>query len=69
MNAELLVQNNGKTGVWISQDSTAHFVELSIAARSNKLVGVKSGVDENTKILVPNPNKKTLSQGMTIHHD
>lgn len=69
INAELLVQYSGKTGIWISKDSTAHFVELAIVARSNNLVGIKSGVDESTKILVPNPNKKTLSEGMTIHHD
>jgi multidrug efflux pump subunit AcrA (membrane-fusion protein) len=69
IDAVLVVQNSGKTGVWISKDSTAHFVELSIVARSNKLVGVKSGVDESTKILVPNLNKKTLSEGMKIHHD
>lgn len=69
INAELLVQYSGNTGIWISKDSTAHFVELAIVARSNNLVGVKSGVDGSTKILVPNPNKKTLSEGMTIHHD
>ncbi|MFA6196239.1 MAG: efflux RND transporter periplasmic adaptor subunit [Sulfurimonas sp.] len=69
INADLVVQNSAKVGVWILKDSMAHFVELSIVARSNSLVGVKSGVDENTKILVPNLNKKTLSEGMTIHHD
>lgn len=69
IDAGLIVQNSGKTGVWISKDSKAHFVELSIVARSNNLIGVKSGVDENTKILVLNPNKKPLSEGMIIHHD
>ncbi len=69
IDAGSVVQNNGKAGVWISKDSTAHFVELSIVARSNNLVGVKSGVDESTKIIVLNPNKKALSEGMKIHHD
>ncbi|MFA6138172.1 MAG: efflux RND transporter periplasmic adaptor subunit [Sulfurimonas sp.] len=69
IDAGAVVQNSGKTGVWISKDSKAHFLELSIVARSNSLVGVKSGVDESTKIIVLNPNKKPLSEGMTIHHD
>ncbi len=62
-----LVIKDEKNGVWIVQNSTAHFQELDIIGRSGELVGVKSGVDEKTKILVPDAKKKPLSEGMRIH--
>ncbi|OIP52897.1 MAG: efflux transporter periplasmic adaptor subunit [Helicobacteraceae bacterium CG2_30_36_10] len=65
--AALLSLKNGKNGVWIVQNSTAHFVELSIVARSGEFVGVQSGVDESTKIIVPDASKKPLSEGMRVH--
>lgn len=67
IDAALISQENGKVGVWIAKNSTAHFQELEIVARSQNSVGVKSGVDENTKIIVLNPKKKPLSNGMKIH--
>ncbi len=67
IDATLLSQENGTNGVWIAKDSHAYFQELEIIARSGKLVGVKSGVDESTKIIVLNPKKKPLSEGMGIH--
>ncbi len=67
--ATLLTQEKAKQGVWVAKNQTAHFVALDIVARSNNFVGVKSGVDESTKILVLNPNKKPLSEGMKIQND
>jgi RND family efflux transporter MFP subunit len=67
IDASLISQENGKIGVWIAKNSTAHFQELEIVARSQNSVGVKSGVDESTKIIVLNPKKKSLSNGMRIH--
>jgi multidrug efflux pump subunit AcrA (membrane-fusion protein) len=58
---------NGKNGVWIVQNNTAHFQKLEILARSGKFVAVKSGVDESTKILVPDSSKKPFSEGMRVH--
>ena len=65
----LLTQEKAKQGVWVAKNQTAHFEALDIVARSNNLVGVKSGVDESTKIIVLNPNKKPLSEGMKIQND
>lgn len=67
IDASLVSQENGKVGVWIAKDSRAYFQELEIVARSQNSVGVKSGVDESTKIIVLNPKKKPLSNGMKIH--
>jgi len=67
IDASLVSQENGKVGVWVAKDSRAYFQELEIVARSQDSVGVKSGVDENTKIIVLSPNKKPLSNGMRIH--
>ena len=58
---------NGKSGVWIVQNNTAHFQELDILARSGEFVAVQSGVDESTKILVPDSSKKPFSEGMRVH--
>ncbi len=67
--ATLLTQEKAKQGVWVAKNQTAHFEPLDIVVRSNNLVGVKSGVDESTKIIVLNPNKKPLSEGMKIQND
>lgn len=67
IDASLISQENGKVGVWIAKDSKAYFQELEIVARSQNSVGVKSGVDENTKIIVLESKKKPLSNGMKIH--
>lgn len=67
IDATLLCQENGKSGIWIAKNSHAYFQELEIIARSDKLIGVRSGLDESTKIIILNPKKKPLSEGMGIH--
>lgn len=67
IDASLVSQKNGKAGVWVVKDSKAYFQEIEIVARSQNSIGVKSGIDENTKIIVLNPKKKPLSNGMKIH--
>ncbi len=63
----LLCQENGKTGVWIMKEEQANFVPLDIAVRGEAYAGIASGLDEQTKIIVPNSHKKPLSEGMRIH--
>jgi len=62
----VVTQENGKSGVWVAKNEKAHFIELPNLIRSPRLAGAKSQLDENTKILIPNPKKKPLSEGMRI---
>jgi RND family efflux transporter MFP subunit len=61
-----LTQENGKNGVWVVQNEKAHFIELPDVIRSNTLVGTQSQLTKSSKILIPNPKKKPLSEGMRI---
>ncbi|WP_345993067.1 efflux RND transporter periplasmic adaptor subunit [Sulfurimonas sp. HSL-1716] len=62
----LLVKKNKKSGVWVVKGSTAHFQILEIIAESNGFAGIKSGIDETTKIIVSDPKKKALSEGIKV---
>ena len=63
-----LVMNNKQNGTWILVDQKVKFKPLEILAYENKMAAVK-GIDTNAKIVLTNPQKKTLSNGMTIYHD
>ena len=60
------VQKNGKLGVWLVEENRAKFQEIQKIAQSDSEIGI-SNIDENTKIIVPDANKKPLSNGMKIH--
>ncbi|MDO8282086.1 MAG: efflux RND transporter periplasmic adaptor subunit [Thermodesulfovibrionia bacterium] len=64
--ASLIVAYGGKKGVWISKDKAAHFQTLEIIAQSDDEVAVGSGIDENSRIIIPDAHKKTLHEGMSI---
>jgi len=52
-------------GVWVYQDSKAHFKKVEILGREANTVAV-DGVKEGEKILIPNPHKKSLKNGATV---
>jgi len=62
----LIVTNGGEKGVWIISDKAAHFQTLEIAAQSDDEAAVGSGIDENSRIILPEARKKTLHEGMSI---
>ena len=62
----LIVQEAGEMGVWVAKNEHAQFVKLEEVGHSDDAVAVKN-FDKASKILVPNPKKKPLSNGMKIH--
>ncbi len=63
---DLIVYKDKKAGVWIEKNGYAHFLHVNIIALSDKQAAVKN-LDEDTQLLVPNVNKKSLSEGMRIY--
>jgi len=64
--SSVVVQNGGKLGVWVVNDSHANFKVIDTIAQNEKEVGVKN-LTKDTKIIVPNADKKPLKDGMKIH--
>jgi len=62
----LITTYKEKKGVWIERGGKAHFVELKIIAQDGKYAGVKSGITEETRILMPDKKKKPLFEGSSI---
>ncbi|SFV53446.1 Probable RND efflux membrane fusion protein [hydrothermal vent metagenome] len=55
-------------GVWVVVDKTIHFRAIKILAHSDHSVATKD-IDTKDRLVIPNPNKKSLSDGMKIYHD
>jgi len=66
--AKALVFYQEKSGVWVVKNNKAHFKEVKILGRDKKLIAVR-GVDTNDKIILPNPKKLKLKEGMKIYYD
>ena len=64
--ASAVVFYKQKQGVWILNKNKAHFQPIEIIAHANKKVAVNLS---NVEIIMPNPKKKQLSEGMKIYHD
>lgn len=64
--AKTISFHNKKDGVWIVEDSKAKFKPLKIITYSKSLVAVEN-IGKNDSIIVPNPKKKPLSDGMKIY--
>jgi len=64
--SKVVVQNGGKLGVWIVENSHAKFIFIDKIAQDDNEVAIKN-LDKNSKILVPSANKKPLKDGMKIH--
>lgn len=63
---DVVVQKNGKLGVWTLKDGHAYFLPIEKIAQSESEISV-SNIQKNTQIIVPAANKKPLSDGMKIH--
>ncbi len=57
-----------QNGVWILDGDKVRFKPLKILAYEGKMAAVK-GVSVDEKLVVPDPSKKSLSEGMKIYHD
>lgn len=64
--AEVIVHKNTKTGVWIERDAKAHFQTISVVAVTDKEAAV-TGIESGSKVLVPQKDKKPLSEGVRVH--
>ena len=63
---KVIVHKDGKSGVWIAQNSKAHFQKVKVLGISGKTVAVKN-LATNAVILVPSTNKKPLYEGARVH--
>lgn len=57
-----------KQGVWVVKNHIVTFKPLDILAYGDKNVATKS-ISKNIKLVIPNPKKKTLTNGMKIYND
>ena len=55
-----------KVGIWVKENSKAHFQNVKIIARGEKELAVSS-IDKDAKILMITPKNKALKEGMSIH--
>ena len=53
-------------GIWTEKGGKAHFVPVKVLARDHKFVAI-SGIDADTVILLADPKKKPLKEGMSVH--
>ncbi|MBU1900744.1 efflux RND transporter periplasmic adaptor subunit [Patescibacteria group bacterium] len=63
---KVLVEKNGKIGIWVVKDNHAHFLVIEKIAQNESEVAI-SNIDENTQIIVPEAAKKPLSENMKIN--
>ncbi len=63
---KVLTKHEGKRGVWVVEHERAYFKPITIEAQSDDEAMITSGVDENSLLLIPQMNKKPLSEGMKI---
>jgi len=63
---KVVVQKNGKSGMWIVKKGHAHFVVIDKLAQNEHEMALSSG-DKNSPVIVPDRRKKTLSEGMVIY--
>ena len=59
---------NEKSGVWIVKEGKINFKPLRILAYGNKYVATKE-ISEEEILVIADPKKKTLKNGMKINHD
>jgi len=60
--------HNEKSGVWIVKDAVVSFKPLHILAYGDKYIATKDITTEEI-LVISNPKKKTLKNGMKIYHD
>ena len=62
----VVVQKEGKTGMWVVQGEHAHFTAIDKIARNETEMAIEK-IDKNSLIIVPDSHKKSLSEGMRIY--
>ncbi len=62
----VVVQKEGKAGMWIVKKNHAHFVFLDTAVRGENEIQVPDRCKDDF-VIIPNPHKKTLKEGMRIY--
>ncbi len=62
----LIVTQDSKKGIWVNKNGRANFKELDIVAQDGEYAGVKSGIDEEVSIIVPDKKKKPLFEGSSV---
>jgi hypothetical protein len=63
---KIVVQNNGKSGMWVVKEGHAHFVTINKTAQNEDEIALANG-DKNSFIIVPNRHNKALSEGMAVY--
>ena len=63
---KVVVQNGGVMGVWVLEDSKAHFLAVMKIAQNDKEMAVEN-LTQKTKLIIPDSHKKPLKDGMKIH--
>jgi len=58
----------GNNGVWVVANKRVKFKPIKIIARRNKTVAVE-GISTKDRLVLPDPKKATLKDGMKIYHD
>ncbi len=61
----LLVERNGKLGIWITKDGHAYFQNIKKIAQNDNEIAI-SDINKDTKIIIPDASKKPLRDGMKI---
>jgi hypothetical protein len=64
--SNVVVQRQGKLGIWLLKDARAQFVEINKIAQSDKEIAL-SNISADSQIIIPNASKKPLSDGMKVH--
>ena len=64
--ANVVVRENGKLGVWLVRDNHVEFKAVQKIAQNDDEIAV-SNIDKESKIVVPDREKKALKNGMKIH--
>lgn len=66
--AKTITKENNKDGLWVYLNGEAKFVPVEILARdiNTNLVAIKGDIKENSIILVPDTNKKPLTNGASV---
>ena len=68
IDSKALSINDGKDGVWVLNGDRVQFKRVKIIAYEDKMVAIE-GISKDSKIVLPDPKKKSLSNGMKIYHD
>ncbi len=62
----LLARYDDKQGLWLLQDTKAHFQAVEVIAKSDQEAAIE-GITKEVQIIRPESSKKPLKEGMRIH--